>query len=462
MLRGLYGGDGADDLERYVYDSEGMRVRKARMTAAKSISHTTEVRYLPGIELHSNSATGEELQVVGIQAGGCTVRLLHWDSPPPAEMDNDQLRFCFDDHLGSSAFEVDAHARVISQEVYYPFGGTAWLAGRHEVETGYKTIRYSGKERDATGLYYYGARYYAPWLQRWLNPDPAGNADGLNFYRFVRNDPLNLADLDGFSPTSPSANRLELEKNAGFSPAQVWRGMANIEKHSPKMASALKDGFASAKIQLADAIASLDVEELRDEDKKRVESFFGEIYAFRHQSMVEAYKAAYSYIDNLNEDTQRVIAFADPTSNLNAFVIDGDRKIYFNSLYVEDAPVWEVAFFILHELTHMDEVMGTLDSWYFLSTYKRGELSDSRRGSIDSFSIEQGAKTSKELLLSTDLNSQKNVILGDTMDAANIEFFNIDYSTRKNLSFRNADTHAMFIQSLSLSAPRRIAPAIAK
>ncbi|MGH8348130.1 MAG: RHS repeat domain-containing protein, partial [Pseudomonas sp.] len=112
--------DGGDDLERYVYDSEGMRVRKVRMTAAKSIVHTAEVRYLPGIERHSNSATGEQLHVVSVQAGRCTVRLLHWDSPPPVELDNDQLRYCFDDHLGSSAFEVDVQAQVISQEVYYP------------------------------------------------------------------------------------------------------------------------------------------------------------------------------------------------------------------------------------------------------------------------------------------------------------------------------------------------------
>ncbi|WP_223596293.1 RHS repeat domain-containing protein [Pseudomonas sp. A-R-19] len=203
--------NGADDLERYVYDSEGTRLRKTRTTAAKSIAHTAEVRYLPGLELHSNSATGEQLQVVSIQAGRCTVRLLHWDSPPPAEMDNDQLRFCFDDHLGSSAFEVDAQAKVISQEVYYPFGGTAWLAGRHEVEIGYKTIRYSGKERDATGLYYYGARYYAPWLQRWLNPDPAGDVDGVNQYLIVINNPLFFFDPDGCGRTSIVAEASSFE-----------------------------------------------------------------------------------------------------------------------------------------------------------------------------------------------------------------------------------------------------------
>ncbi|MNF84521.1 hypothetical protein D3C81_1311110 [compost metagenome] len=61
-------------------------------------------------------------------------------------------------------------------------------------------MRYSGKERDATGLYYYGFRYYAPWLQRWINPDPAGAIDGLNFYRMVRNNPIALYDRNGLSP----------------------------------------------------------------------------------------------------------------------------------------------------------------------------------------------------------------------------------------------------------------------
>jgi insecticidal toxin complex protein TccC len=449
----------ADDRERYVYDAEGTRLRKWRSAAAKSVSHTSEVRYLPGLELHSHTASGEQLQVISVQAGRCSVRLLHWDSPPPAGVANDQLRYCFDDHLGSSAIEVDAQAKPISQEVYYPFGGTAWLAGRHEVETSYKTIRYSGKERDATGLYYYGTRYYAPWLLHWLNPDPAGAVDGLNFYRFVRNNSVNLRDQDGLAPTPPSAKRIELEESIGFYPAQAWRGMANIEKHSPELASALKKGFSSAKSQLADAIALLDVEMLRDEDKKHIESFFGEVTAYDYQSMVEAYKAAYLYIDNLYDDTQRVIAFIDPTLHRNAFVLSGDHKIYFNSSYVEGAPNWEVAFVVLHELTHMDEVLGTLDSWYFIRSYSEGMLPDSRRGSIDSVEIEKGERSSRELLSSTDLMSQKNIRLGERMEPAYVEFFNIDSPTRKNLSFTNADTHALFIQALSLSAPRRLAPA---
>ncbi|WP_183146512.1 RHS repeat-associated core domain-containing protein, partial [Pseudomonas syringae] len=44
----------------------------------------------------------------------------------------------------------------------------------------------------------YGFRYYAPWLQRWINPDPAGEVDGLNLYCFVGNAPTVFVDIDGF------------------------------------------------------------------------------------------------------------------------------------------------------------------------------------------------------------------------------------------------------------------------
>ncbi|MDF9879323.1 insecticidal toxin complex protein TccC [Pseudomonas silensiensis] len=40
-------------------------------------------------------------------------------------------------------------------------------------------------------------RYYAPWLQRWVSADPAGEVDGLNLYGFVRNNPLRYVDNDG-------------------------------------------------------------------------------------------------------------------------------------------------------------------------------------------------------------------------------------------------------------------------
>ncbi|CAI8979454.1 insecticidal toxin complex protein TccC [Pseudomonas sp. IT-347P] len=86
---------------------------------------------------------------------------------------------------------------MISHEGYYPFGATAWMIEKPETGISYKFIRYSGKEMDVSGLYYYGARYYAPWLQRWISPDPAGDVDGLNLYGFVRNNPMTYVDPTG-------------------------------------------------------------------------------------------------------------------------------------------------------------------------------------------------------------------------------------------------------------------------
>ncbi|MEE8874426.1 RHS repeat-associated core domain-containing protein [Pseudomonas helleri] len=186
----------ANDEERYIYGGGGKRLRKVRTWQTQANSHTAETRYLPGLEVRTNSASQEHLEVVTLQAGRCCVQWLHWDTPPTG-LGNDQLRYTLDDHLGSSTLELDDQAQLISQETYYPFGGTASWAGRNEVEASYKTLRYSGKERDASGLYYYGYRYYAPWLHRWLNPDPGGAIDGLNLYGFVGNDPMGHVDADG-------------------------------------------------------------------------------------------------------------------------------------------------------------------------------------------------------------------------------------------------------------------------
>jgi len=55
---------------------------------------------------------------------------------------------------------------------------------------GYDGYRYDPE----TGLYHTGARYYDPRLGRFLQPDPIGQAGGVNLYAYVNNDPLNGVD----------------------------------------------------------------------------------------------------------------------------------------------------------------------------------------------------------------------------------------------------------------------------
>ncbi|MDO7897271.1 RHS repeat-associated core domain-containing protein [Pseudomonas citrulli] len=185
----------SDDIERYRYDSGGQRVRKIQTTQGATRIHTREVRYLPGLEIRTRD--NERLEVITLQAGRCNVHYLHWTQGRPSAIAGDSLRYSFGDHLGSSSLELDDQGGLISQESYLPYGTTAWAASRSAVEADYRTIRYSGKELDASGLYYYGQRYYAPWLQRWISPDPAGAVDGLNLYCMVGNNPLRFVDHQG-------------------------------------------------------------------------------------------------------------------------------------------------------------------------------------------------------------------------------------------------------------------------
>ncbi|MNJ30066.1 hypothetical protein D3C77_246530 [compost metagenome] len=200
--------EAADDTELYRYNYSGMRQRKLRTWQAARVEHVEEVHYLPGLELRCNSARSEELHVSIVSTPLGEVRLLHWQAGLPSELSNDQYRYGIADYQRSCGLELDAQARLISQEAYYPYGGSAWWAGHDQVQAQYKVIRYSGQERDATGLYYYGMRYYAPWLQRWINPDPAGVADGLNLYAMVHGNPVGNVDQQGLTSVSDIARAM--------------------------------------------------------------------------------------------------------------------------------------------------------------------------------------------------------------------------------------------------------------
>jgi RHS repeat-associated protein len=186
-----------DDYERYIYDGGGQRVRKIRVNQTNVRTLISEVRYLPGMEIRSHGGTGEIHHVITASAGSNSIQVLHWLTQKPGDAANDQVRYNLNDHLQSGTLELDENADLISQEWYYPYGGTASFAARSDIQARYKTVHYSGKERDATGLYYYGFRYYAPWLQRWINPDPAGYVDGMNLFAMVNNRPINYGDPNG-------------------------------------------------------------------------------------------------------------------------------------------------------------------------------------------------------------------------------------------------------------------------
>jgi RHS repeat-associated protein len=64
-------------------------------------------------------------------------------------------------------------------------------------------FRFSTKyQDDATGLLYYGYRYYSAESGRWIGRDPIGEAGGANLYGMVGNNPVNSVDPMGLRTES--------------------------------------------------------------------------------------------------------------------------------------------------------------------------------------------------------------------------------------------------------------------
>ena len=91
----------------------------------------------------------------------------------------------------AAAYVYDAFGRTVSQ--------TGPLADVFR-------YRYSTKSYDAaTGLYYYGKRFYSPELRRWINRDPIDVDGGLNLYAVCENNVVSFCDALG--------ERISIEEN---------------------------------------------------------------------------------------------------------------------------------------------------------------------------------------------------------------------------------------------------------
>ncbi len=198
--------DGNHDTEYYIYDSSGSRVRKISFQYNAETVTVKEAIYLGSLEIRKTSqgstlnsqALIEEYHSLSLRDG--SHRVAQYDDwvkgTPPNGISSPYVTYNFTDNLGSCTLKLDTKGNVISREEYSPYGATTLFIGAGSSDQ-LKHYRYSGKEKDATGLYYYGARYYAPWLCRWLNPDPAGTIDGLNLYAFVGGNPISHVDIGG-------------------------------------------------------------------------------------------------------------------------------------------------------------------------------------------------------------------------------------------------------------------------
>ncbi len=190
----------------YAYGSDGQRVRKVierngsmllewiflgAVSIFRRRRRDTNALRLERLTLHISDQSGYIAQV--------DTKTRDEDNTDPGNPLNVPLiRYQYANHLGSAGFETDSDGNVISYEEYHPYGTTAYRSAKPRFDLSLKRYRFTGKERDdETGLYYFGARYYAAWLGRWTSTDPAGFVDGLNLFRYARNSPVQFRDRAG-------------------------------------------------------------------------------------------------------------------------------------------------------------------------------------------------------------------------------------------------------------------------
>ena len=124
-----------------------------------------------------------------------------------ARTDANGSAFYHADGNGNITALVNGSGAVVAKYLYDNFGNTLGMWGSLAAANPY---RYSSKEQDPrSGLYYYGYRWYAPNLQRWVNRDPIGEWGGINLYRVSNNSPLDQTDPFGLLITGTSSSQLE-------------------------------------------------------------------------------------------------------------------------------------------------------------------------------------------------------------------------------------------------------------
>jgi len=78
----------------------------------------------------------------------------------------------------------------------------------------------------------HSARYFAPWLARWISTDPIAITGGINLYEYANSEPISLKDENGKQPTKTATDRIYPHSRtfarraslsrSGASPCNFW------------------------------------------------------------------------------------------------------------------------------------------------------------------------------------------------------------------------------------------------
>ena len=108
----------------------------------------------------------------------------------------DTLTYHYDYRGSTRMLTADDGQTVTDQIEYTPYGVITYRTGNTDTPFLYNGM--FGVMADANGLLQMRARYFNPFLKRFINQDPIGFTGGMNWFAFASGSPIGFIDPNGF------------------------------------------------------------------------------------------------------------------------------------------------------------------------------------------------------------------------------------------------------------------------
>jgi RHS repeat-associated protein len=180
----------------YRYYPDGLRYRKDETAMTGAV--TTSLYLYEGNDIllkEMLEGTTWKTAQVNVRLGGLEIGRYVKDYVGGTE----RLEYVWLDTLGSRRAVADTSGSI-KAKIDYSVWGTPTVTNYNGYD-GSLDVSYTGKERDATGLSYFNARYYDPLAGRFYSEDPI--RDGMNWFVYCGNNPLSSTDSTGLDVGSP-------------------------------------------------------------------------------------------------------------------------------------------------------------------------------------------------------------------------------------------------------------------
>ncbi|OGH08156.1 MAG: hypothetical protein A2W22_06240 [Candidatus Levybacteria bacterium RBG_16_35_11] len=172
--------DGSNVLGEYIYNGKGQRADKLISSQNKcTVFHYDQ----NGLLITESTRTGN------IKA-----EYIYLNGQPLAKIENNNIYYYHDDHLGTPMVMTDSSGAVVWQGEFKPFGETLSITGSIT-----NNLRFPGQYYDSeTGLHQNWWRDYNTMIGRYPEADPIGIGRGINhLYVYSLNNPIIYIDPFG-------------------------------------------------------------------------------------------------------------------------------------------------------------------------------------------------------------------------------------------------------------------------